>query len=97
MTERVRSKYSNMLKPWVIGLRASNGPGKTLRSNSGPCNVVLHVRGEFIKLRGNRCLVQPATVLLPTIQGKAYRLKNRGRAGLVSGRERTGERRRRFP
>jgi hypothetical protein len=32
----VRSKYSNMLKPWVIGLRASNGLGKTLRANSGP-------------------------------------------------------------
>jgi hypothetical protein len=32
----VRSKYSNMLKPWVMGLRASNGFGKTLRANSGP-------------------------------------------------------------
>jgi hypothetical protein len=31
------------------------------------------VRGEFIESRGNRCLVQPATVLLPAIRGKAYR------------------------
>jgi hypothetical protein len=31
------------------------------------------VHGEFIKSRGNRCLVQPATVLLPAIRGKAYR------------------------
>src|SRR5262245_22934788 len=31
------------------------------------------VRGEFIKSRGNRCLVQPSTVLLPAIRGKTYR------------------------
>jgi hypothetical protein len=31
------------------------------------------VHGELIKSRGNRCLVQPATVLLPAIRGKAYR------------------------
>ena len=31
------------------------------------------VRGEFIKSRGNRCPVQPATVLPPAIRGKAYR------------------------
>jgi ParB-like nuclease domain len=31
------------------------------------------VHGEFIKSRGNRCLVQPATVLLPAMRGKAYR------------------------
>jgi len=31
------------------------------------------VRGEFIRSRGNRCLVQPATVLLPAIRGKTYR------------------------
>src|SRR5215831_14749230 len=28
------------------------------------------VTGEFIESRGNRCLVQPATVLLPAIRGK---------------------------
>jgi len=31
------------------------------------------VRGEFIKSRSNRRLVQPATVLLPAIRGKFYR------------------------
>src|SRR5215472_19329347 len=31
------------------------------------------VRGEFIESRGNRCLVQPATVLRPAIRGKTYR------------------------
>src|SRR5215471_8278401 len=31
------------------------------------------VRGEFIKSRGDRCLVQPATVLLPAIRGKTHR------------------------
>jgi His-Xaa-Ser system protein HxsD len=31
------------------------------------------VHCEFIKSRGNRCLVQPATMLLPAIRGKAYR------------------------
>jgi hypothetical protein len=31
------------------------------------------VRGEFIESRGNRCLVQRTTVLLPAIRGKAYR------------------------
>jgi len=31
------------------------------------------VRGEFIKSRGHRRLVQPTTVLLPVIRGKAYR------------------------
>src|SRR5262245_53104916 len=29
------------------------------------------VRGEFIKSHGNRCLVQPATVLLPAIRGQS--------------------------
>jgi hypothetical protein len=36
ITIPVRSKYSNMLKPWAIGLRASKGLGKTLRANSEP-------------------------------------------------------------
>jgi hypothetical protein len=31
------------------------------------------VRGGFIKSRGNRWLVHPATALLPAIRGKAYR------------------------
>jgi hypothetical protein len=31
------------------------------------------VRGEFIKSRSNRCLVQSATVPLPAIRGKTYR------------------------
>jgi hypothetical protein len=35
---------------------------------SGPCR-----RSEFIKSRGNRRLVQPATVLLPAIRSKADR------------------------
>src|SRR5262244_1885814 len=33
----------------------------------------LPVRGEFIRSGGNRCLVQPATVLLPAIRGKTCR------------------------
>jgi serine/threonine protein kinase len=37
----VRSKYSNVLKPWVMSLSAPNGLGKTLRTDSAPCNVVL--------------------------------------------------------
>ena len=36
-------------------------------------DVARPVRGEFIKSRGNRRLVQPATVLLPAIRGKPYR------------------------
>src|ERR1700694_2782195 len=36
----VRSKYSNMLKPWVMALPPPNSLGKTLRANSGPCSVV---------------------------------------------------------
>src|SRR6516165_1233853 len=31
------------------------------------------VRGEFIKSRGNPCLVQPATVLLPAIRAETRR------------------------
>ena len=31
------------------------------------------VGGEFIKSRGNRCLVEPAAVLLPAIRGQADR------------------------
>jgi hypothetical protein len=37
------------------------------------------VGGEFIKSRGNRRLVQPATVLLPTIRSKAYRRRRSAR------------------
>jgi hypothetical protein len=40
----VGSKYSNMLKPWMIGYAASNGLGRKLHVNSGLCNVVLHLR-----------------------------------------------------
>ena len=40
MMDPVRSKYSNVLKFWVMTLPAPNGLGKTLRANSGPCNVV---------------------------------------------------------
>ena len=39
----------------------------------------LPVRGEFIKSRGNRRLVQPATVLLPAIRGKVYRRRRSAR------------------
>jgi hypothetical protein len=37
----VRSKYSYVLKLWVMALPAPNGLGKTLRTHSEPCNVVL--------------------------------------------------------
>jgi hypothetical protein len=37
----VRSKYSKVLKPWMDGATQPNGLGKTLPTNSGPCNVVL--------------------------------------------------------
>ena len=37
----VRSKYSNVLKPWVMSPRAERLRGKTLHVNCGPCNVVL--------------------------------------------------------
>ena len=37
---RTLSKYSNVLKPWVVmALPVPNGPGKTLRTNPGPCPV----------------------------------------------------------
>jgi hypothetical protein len=53
----VRSKYSNVLKLWVMALPTPNGPGKTLRTNPGPCNVVLRPFRMFSL--GQR--VQPAT------------------------------------
>src|SRR5258708_9371715 len=55
----VRSKYPNVLKPWVMALPAPNGLGKTLRTNSGPCNVVLRPFRMFSL--GQR--VQPATMI----------------------------------
>src|SRR5260370_28577855 len=55
----VRSKYSNVLKPWVMALPAPNGLGKTLRTNSEPCNVVLRPFRMFSL--GQR--VQPATMI----------------------------------
>ena len=48
-----------MLKPWVMALPAPNGLEKTLRTNSGPCNVVL--RPFRIFSLGQR--VQPATMI----------------------------------
>jgi hypothetical protein len=42
------------------------------------------VRGEFIKSRGDRRLVQPATVLLPAIRGKAYRRRSAARIWQLS-------------
>ena len=55
----VRSKYSNVLKPWMMTLHAPNGLGKTLLDNSGPCNVVLRLFRMFSL--GQR--VQPATMI----------------------------------
>src|SRR5215813_5489537 len=56
----------------------SNGDGAPMhpynwRLAYGNSNWAPPVYGEFIKSRGNRCLVQPATVFLPAIRGKAYR------------------------
>jgi hypothetical protein len=37
----VRSKYSNVLRPWVMSPTPRTALGKRYASNSGPCNVVL--------------------------------------------------------
>src|SRR5260370_38769827 len=55
----VRSKYSNVLKPWVMALPAPTGLGKALRTNSGLCNVVL--RPFRMLSLGQR--VHPATMI----------------------------------
>ena len=46
--------------------------------------ILSPVRGEFIKSRGDRRLVQPATVLLPAIRGKAYRRRSAARIWQLS-------------
>jgi transaldolase len=52
------SKYSNVLKSWVMA-PAPNGLGKTLRTNSGPCNVVLRP----FRIFSQEHRVQPATMI----------------------------------
>jgi hypothetical protein len=54
----VWSKYSNVLKSWVMA-PAPNGLGKTLRTNSGPCNLVLRPFRMF----SQEHRVQPATMI----------------------------------
>ena len=52
---------------------AGRTPFRCRRIRADPASAAHPVRGEFIKSRSNRCLVQPATVLLPAIRGKTYR------------------------
>ena len=53
----VWSKYSNLLKLQVMALPARNGLWKTLRANSGPCNVML--RPFRISFLGRHVSPQP--------------------------------------
>jgi len=52
--------------------KAGRTPFRCRRIRADPASAAHPVRGEFIKSRSNRCLVQPATVLLPAVRGKAY-------------------------
>ncbi len=54
-----RSKYSNVLKLWVMALLLPNGLGNTLRTNSGPCNVVL----RSFRMFSLEHRAQPATMI----------------------------------
>jgi hypothetical protein len=58
--------------------RATGGAGQDRKEPFKP------VRGEFIKSRGDRRLVQSATVLLRAIRGKAYRRRSAARIWQLS-------------
>ena len=58
----VRSKYSNVLRPWVMSPKPRTALGKRYASNSGPCNVVCYVRFECFSLLRNSGIINGSEI-----------------------------------